>query len=299
MVNVGVGQKMAAKGADVVHLRKHPLRQFALNAEAELFGIGNLQVWVDGAERAPRGADRRASGDVAEIAVLVLDASDIGRIVERGHGGGALHAVVEQASAGADDGFRIDGKGEAYARAPGILAREEPSWSAGRYAENRRIRGVRNQISLGGIDAVADALQSVVDIAAAGNDLARRSELHGLGGIVERRHEIRQIIDRGVLRHHVLVTDAEVDGQLARHLPGIVDERGGFGVAIAADGFVGGFGVALKVAEKGVRQRVAGTVGIAAGVEDDVAIVVRPAILVLAVANHRRADFDGVLPAHE
>ena len=48
-----------------------------------------------------------------------------------------------------------------------------------------------------------------------------------------------------------------------------------------------GFGVRLKVAEQGVGERVSDSVGIAAGIEGDAAVVVGAAVLVFAVADYR------------
>ncbi len=85
LIDIRLGQEVASRGCPRSrNFGEEAHRQFALDAEAELLGIGDLEIRIHGLNGAPhRGADAAATGNVREVAALVISrGSDIGRIVQ-------------------------------------------------------------------------------------------------------------------------------------------------------------------------------------------------------------------------
>src|SRR5581483_10869176 len=136
---------MPPKSTNVIRFQKKMKRQVALNAEAELFGIGSFEVrlyGLQGAERSGRAC--LASGNIRQIAVVIRDAGYIGWIIQRIESGISLHAVIENSEPSTKDGLVVQRVSEPSPGSPGAVARIHPPRRPVGNRENCRIGGIRH-----------------------------------------------------------------------------------------------------------------------------------------------------------
>ncbi len=249
----------------------------------------------------PDGSLRRRGGNISagrtrQVPALILHLIRIRRQKRLREDQVPLGPVVKRAEAATNDGLAAKRRPrETEARHQEILSVEKSSGNSRGNRQSSGTGGAGDSPDLARRNAVARANQTIELISRARNDQTARGNGDRLGRIVECRHEIRHVVRLRVDRNVMAVSHTNHDAQILQHSPGVFDIPFVLREAEEPDGIAARFGVRLELADRGVRERVSGRVGIGRiCIEHRTTVIHRPPVLVLPVADDHHASLQQV-----